>query len=103
MNNRNGECLATIIIIQAIHVVQSCTNTSVLTDASHPSTTAGAVFSTNEQILVHLWTTDTAAQTEDGGMAWKKSTIVSNGQSNSPSITALRNSCFLLCNNQSDI
>ena len=74
------------MLLQYTVLVQSCTNTSLLTDVSHPSTTADAVFSTNEQVVVHLWTTDTAAQTEDDGMTQKKSTIVSNGQSNSSSI-----------------
>ena len=89
MNNHNGGYLEimTLIIFQAIDVVTVhsispiCTNTSLLMDVSHPSTTTDAVFSTNEQVVVHLWTTDTAAQTEDEGMTWKKSTIVSNGQS----------------------
>ena len=41
--------------------------------------------STNEQVLVHLWTTDTAVQSEDEGMTLNKFTIFSKGQSNSSS------------------
>ena len=76
------------MLLQYTVLVQSCTNTTLLKDVSHPSTTADAVtvFSTTEQVVVHLWTTDTAVQTEDEGMTQKKSTIVSNGQSNSSSI-----------------
>ena len=74
------------MLLQYTVLVPSCTNASLLTDVSLPSTTADAVFSTNEQVVVHLWTTDTAVQTEDEGMTQKKSTIVSNGQSNSSSI-----------------
>ena len=86
MNNHNGGYLETMDYCSqyTVQLVQSCTNTSLLRDVSHPSTTADAVFSTNEQVVVHL--TDTAVQTEDEGMTQKKSTIVSNGQSNSSSI-----------------
>ena len=91
MNNHNGGYLEimTLIIFQAIDVVTVHSISPICKSVdglSHPSTTTDAVFSTNEQVVVHLWTTDTAAQTEDEGMTWKKSTIVSNGQSNSSSI-----------------
>ena len=80
--------MALIIIFQAIDVVTVHSISPIM--YKHKSVDGCITPFNHMQLMsrsiVHLWTTDTAAQTENEGMTQKKSTIVSNGQSNSSSI-----------------